>query len=93
MKVVTWNVNNRLGTVSQQVQELGQRELDVVALQDINSNAVARYIEEFRCIGLSYVLHTLERQPQAVPTGVLLASRFPFSLLPDRPESVLWSEG
>ena len=92
MKVVTWNVNNRVGTVSQQVQELGQREPDVVALQDVNYNAVARYIEGFRCIGLSHVLHTLERQSQAVPTGVLLASRFPLSLLPGRPERVLWSQ-
>jgi exonuclease III len=93
MKVVTWNVNNRVGTIAQQVQELGQREPDVVALQDVNYNAVARYIEAFRRIGLPHVLHTLERQSQAVPTGVLLASRFPLSLLPDWPESVLWSQG
>ncbi|HLX59557.1 MAG TPA: endonuclease/exonuclease/phosphatase family protein [Ktedonobacteraceae bacterium] len=93
MKVVTWNVNNRFGTVLQQVQELEQRELDVVALQDVNANAVARYIEAFRRIGLPHILHTLERQRLAVPTGVLLASRFPLSLLPDQPESVLWSQG
>ncbi len=93
MKVVTWNVNNRIGTVSQQVQELGQRGPDVVALQDVNYNAVARYIEGFRRIGISHVLHTLERQSQTVPAGVLLASRFPLSLLPDRPDSVLWSQG
>jgi hypothetical protein len=35
MKVITWNVNNRLGVVSQQVQLLGQHEPDVVALQDV----------------------------------------------------------
>ncbi len=93
MKVVTWNVNNRVGTVSQQVQALGEREPDVVALQDVNYNGVARYIEAFRSIGLPHILHTLERQSQAVPTGVLLASCFPLSLLPDRPESVLWSQG
>ncbi len=93
MKVITWNVNNRVGAVSQQVQELGQREPDLVALQDVNYNAVARYIEGFRRIGLSHVLHTLERQSQAIPTGVLLASRFPLALLPDRPESILWSQG
>jgi hypothetical protein len=33
MKVVTWNVNNRVGTVSQQVQELGQREPEVQLLE------------------------------------------------------------
>src|SRR2546421_7836418 len=93
MKVVTWNVNNRVGTVSQQVQELGQREPDVMALQDVNYNAVSRYIEAFRHIGLPHILHTLERESQVVPTGVLLASRFPLSLLPDRPEGVLWSQG
>jgi exonuclease III len=93
MKIVTWNVNNRVGTVAQQVQELGQREPDVVALQDVNYNAVAHYIEAFRRIGLAHVLHTLERQPQAVPTGVLLASHFPLSLLPNLPESALWSQG
>ena len=50
MKVITWNVNNRLGVVSQQVQVLGQREPDVVALQDVNGNAVSRYIEAFQLI-------------------------------------------
>jgi exonuclease III len=93
MKVITWNVNNRVGTVAQQVPELGQRKPDVVALQDVNYNAVARYIEAFRRVGLPHVLHTLERQSQAVPTGVLLASRFPLSLLPDLPEGALWSQG
>jgi endonuclease/exonuclease/phosphatase family metal-dependent hydrolase len=42
MKVITWNVNNRVGTVSQQVQELGQREPDVVALQDVNYSHFSR---------------------------------------------------
>ena len=93
MKVATWNVNNRVGTVSQQVQEPGQSESDVVALQDVNYNVVACYIEAFRCIGLPHVLHTLERQPQAVPTGALLTSRFPLWLLPNLPEGTLWSQG
>jgi exonuclease III len=93
MRVITWNVNNRLGVVSQQVQVLGQHEPDVVALQDVNVNAVSRYIEAFHSIGLPHVLHTRERQHKAVPTGVLLASRYPLTLLPDVPESVLWSQG
>lgn len=93
MKVITWNVNNRYGTVPQQAQALGEREPHVVALQDVNRNAVARYLEEFRFIGLPHILHTLERQPQAIPTGVLLASSFPLSLLPDLPEHALWSGG
>jgi exonuclease III len=93
MKVITWNVNNRLGVVSQQVQALGQREPDVVALQDVNGNAISRYIEAFYLIGLPHILHTRERQHKAVPTGVLLASRFSLSLLPDVPDCVLWSQG
>src|SRR5260370_13268474 len=93
MKIITWNVNNRVGTVSQQVQALGQREPDVVMLQDVNRNAVTRYLEAFRLIGLSHAMQTLARQPQAVPTGVLIASRSLLSPLSDMPESVLWSEG
>src|SRR5947209_9899920 len=93
MKIITWNVNNRVGTVSQQVQALGQREPDVVMLQDVNRNAVTRYLEAFRLLGLSHAIHTLARQPQAVLTGVLIASRSPLSPLPDLPESVLWSQG
>jgi exonuclease III len=92
MKVVTWNVNNRVGTVPQQVQALGQREPDVVALQDVNYHALSDYIEGFCHSGLPHILHTLERQTQTVPTGVLLASRCPLSLLPDHPESVLWNQ-
>ncbi len=93
MKVITWNVNNRYGVVPQQVQALGAREPHVVALQDVNRNALPRYLEALRSIGLPHVLHTLERQAQAVPTGVLLASCSPLSLLPDQPEYVLWSQG
>lgn len=63
IKVITWNVNNRVGLVSRPVQELGQREPDIVARHDVNYNAVTRYSEAFRCIGLPHVLHTLERQP------------------------------
>lgn len=40
MKVITWNINNRLGVVSQQVQVLGQHKPDLVALQDINGNVL-----------------------------------------------------
>lgn len=40
MKALTWNVNKRVGNVAQQVQALEQREPDVVALQDVNLNAV-----------------------------------------------------
>jgi len=93
MKVITWNVNSRVYNVSQQVEELGRREPDVVALQDVNLNAVTCYTEAFRLIGLSHVLHTLSRQPQVVPTGVLIASRYLLSQLPDIPESILWDQG
>src|SRR5258706_8371342 len=93
MKIITWNVNNRVGVVSQQVQALEQREPDVVMLQDVNCNAVTRYLEAFRLIGFPHVMHTLARQPQAVPTGVLIASCYPLSLLPDIPESILWGQG
>ncbi len=64
MKIITWNVNNRVGTVSQQVQALGQREPDVVMLQDVNRNAVTRYLEAFRLIGLSHTVQTLARNPK-----------------------------
>ena|SRR5712672_355861 len=93
MKVITWNVNNRVGTVSQQVQALGEREPDVVALQDVNLNAVTHYSKALRRIGLSHFMHTLDRQLQSVPTGVLLASCYPLSPLPVIPASVLWSQG
>ncbi len=93
MKIITWNVNNRVGTVSQQVQALAQREPDVVALQDVNLNAVTPYLEAFHLIGLSHAMHTLARQSHAIPTGVLIASCSPLSPLPDIPESVLWSQG
>ena len=59
MKVITWNVNNRVGVVSQQVQVLGQREPDVVALQDVNGNAISRYIEAFRLIDRTQYFHCM----------------------------------
>jgi len=60
MKVITWNINNRVGAVSCQLRTLRERELDVVALQDVNRNAVPQYIDAFRRLGLAHALHTLE---------------------------------
>ena len=37
MKVITWNVNNRLGVVSQQVQMLGQHELELRMLRELST--------------------------------------------------------
>lgn len=93
MKVISWNVNNRVKVVPHQVTALGRREPDIVALQDINAQAVTQYIQELNQIGLPHIVHSLHTCPEITPTGVFIASRFPLAPLPSVPTNVLWPQG
>lgn len=93
MKLISWNVNARVKAVPEQVKELSYREPHVVALQDVRVTALAEYKQAFARIGLRHIIHTFQENAEKVPTGVLIASCFEMSQIPNLPPSALWSKG
>jgi exonuclease III len=93
MKLISWNVNARVKAVPEQVKALSYQEPHIVALQDVRITAIAEYKQAFARIGLCHIIHTFQETSEKVPTGVLIASCFEMSQLPNLPPSILWSKG
>jgi exonuclease III len=93
MKLISWNVNARVKAVPEQVKALSYRNPHIVALQDVRVTAIAEYKQAFAHLGLCHVIHTFQETSEKVPTGVLIASCFEMSQLPNIPPSILWSKG
>jgi exonuclease III len=94
LKLISWNVRNSAEkSASRQIKELGKEAPDVVALQDVNPNAVSAYKKQCSLIGLDHSVHTLHGVAEDDYSGVFIASSFPLDQLPRLPSSALWSTG
>lgn len=89
MRLITWNIRHGGGRqVEAQATWLGQQEPDVVALQEARLTTFARHEAALNAIGLVHVSHSLGLLAQSPDpharerNGVLLASRWPFRVLP-----------
>jgi exonuclease III len=98
MRLFSWNVNNRVRCVSEQVAAVMRLAPDVVALQEVNKNACAAYAQAFTDAGLPYVCDSFSSAADAClltgrrTRGVLLASRWPFDVLPPTSFDIPWTE-
>ena len=83
MRLVTWNVNRRVGLLADQAAALASREADVVALQEITARSWPLWRAALATIGLPHAVCSLDtadpaRQPLSRRrTGVLIAAREP----------------
>lgn len=89
MRVVTWNVNKRVGTrLHVQTEALNAMWPDIVGLQEITARTSDVWIAALAAIGLQYAVSSLDLVPEARTasrpsrSGVLLASRWPLQSLP-----------
>ncbi|HLX41740.1 MAG TPA: endonuclease/exonuclease/phosphatase family protein [Ktedonobacteraceae bacterium] len=91
IKLISWNVR-KVGEkiAARQADALCKQEPDIIALQDVNIHAAARYEEEFSRIGLVHTAHTFQENSEHTPSGVFIASRFPLHLLPETLPAFLW---
>lgn len=91
IKLISWNVR-KVGEkiAALQADALCKQEPDIIALQDVNIHATARYEEEFSRIGLVHTAHTFQETTEHTPSGVFLASRFELPRLPETQPSFLW---
>jgi exonuclease III len=96
VRLITWNVARRVEALAAQAAAIGEREPDVLALQEVTARTWPLWEAACNTLGLTHVVCTLSgADPARTPagprrTGVLLAAREPLELLPALP--VPWPE-
>jgi exonuclease III len=84
LRLISWNIAGRVQCNPQQVALLGQRQPDLVALQEVRANASKKLFSLFSELGLVHLLdNTEEAEQYGRVYGELVASRWPLSRLPD----------
>jgi exonuclease III len=100
VRLITWNVARRVQALAEQAAALGEREPDLIALQEVTATTLPLWEAACATLGLAHVACTLAgADPARAPagprrTGVLLAAREPLEPLPGAlpvpwPESAL----
>lgn len=79
MRLISWNVNARKGIAEAQASALGQREPDIVALQEIRAGTVDAWEKQLRLCGLEHFRSTHEFVEDR-HNFVAAASRWPLRL-------------
>jgi exonuclease III len=88
VRLISWNVNRRVGLLAEQAAALAGREPDVVALQEITARSWPLWHVALATIGLPHALCSQPFRPRR--TVVLIAAREP--LEPAEPLAVPWPE-
>lgn len=98
MRLLSWNVNRRIECIDRQVRAIARQKCDVVTLQEVNPRTIETWCHGFEKMGLQHVEDSLRyastlRQPaKRRETGVLIASRYPLSVIPPDRFDVPWRE-
>ena len=88
MRLVSWNVNRRVGLLGEQAAALAERAPDIVALQEITARSWELWREALATIGLAHTSCSWPPRPHR--TVVLIATREPHELA--APLAVPWPE-
>ena len=96
VRVMSWNVNGRIGRLDEQFQAICSRNPDIVALQEITLKTLEVFHKKFSQVGLNYVANSFDYiSKESVLIGrrhygVLIASRWPLRRLHSFP--IPWRE-
>ena len=91
MKLISWNVARKVEEVSQQLEKILGQNIDILALQEMAPSTVQSIRNGLAEIGLKYVetSHQLDGPHQY---GILIASRWPFTVIPEFFEKIPWQK-
>ncbi len=90
--MLTWNVAGRLSRIDEQAERVLEHGPDLVCLQEVIPNALARWSSRLQAVGYAVTASTVSPDaPRLHRRGVLIASRHPLSSL-RQPPAVAWSE-
>lgn len=85
MRLITWNVARRVSRLAEQAAALGEREPDLICLQEVTVRTLPLWRAACETLGLTAVRASLDTaEPGREPasrrrTGVLIASRWPLA--------------
>jgi exonuclease III len=88
VRLISWNVNRRVGLLAEQAAALAGREPDVVGLQEITARSWELWRAALETIGLPHVSCSWPPRPRR--TVVLIATREPHA--PAEPLAAPWPE-
>jgi exonuclease III len=80
VRLISWNVNRRVGLLAEQAAALAAREPDVVALQEITARSWELWRAALTTIGLPHAMCSWPPRPRR--TVVLIATREPHDAVP-----------
>jgi exonuclease III len=89
VRLISWNVARRVQALAAQAAAIGEREPDVIALQEVTARTLPLWQAACATLELEHVACTLAAaDPARAPagprrTGVLIAARTPLEPLPD----------
>jgi endonuclease/exonuclease/phosphatase family metal-dependent hydrolase len=90
--VLTWNVAGRLTRLDEQADRVLAHDPDVVCLQEVIPNALARWTQRLQDAGLAVAASAVAPgAPRVHRLGVLVASRHPIAVA-DPPAALPWPE-
>jgi exonuclease III len=99
LKLISWNVLQGGGyRLAGQVEVLGERKADVVALQEVTARSAPLFHDAFLKHGLGYVIHSFQvyedHSQLSGPRryGLLIASRWPLRMLQSTTFHIPWPE-
>ena len=98
MRLVSWNVNGRVGRIDEQIAALKKQWCDAIALQEVTQTTAPLLRAGLQGIGLQYVVDSFQRSRNRAALvgprryGELIACRWPLRLLSPERFDVPWPE-
>ena len=90
MRLISWNVANRVACLKDQARELDKLRPDIVALQEITPSTVDKWRKELTQIGLAYIRDNVGYRSGRRRYGEIIASHWPLHVL--SAFSITWPE-
>ena len=98
MKIISWNLANRVRKQQLQLDALISREPDVIGLQEVTSRTLPLWVEGLKKAGYTYTISSFSLHsdngeftgPRRY--GILVASRWPLELVDQHSLNIPWHE-
>ena len=91
IKLMSWNVDERVNDLPQQLARIDNAQVDILALQEVALGTIQRIRNHLAQVGIKHV-KTSHQRSGPHQYGVLIASRWPFVLMPRFFKSIPWQK-
>ncbi len=98
MKIISWNVANRIKKQPLQAEALITRKADIIALQEISQRTLPLWVQTLKQAGYKYILSSFDIYEGEVnfvgprKYGILIASQWPMKFIEQSIYRIKWPE-